>query len=103
MRVQVPLGAPRLRKQIMRIDELTVTPQANKNWTYQAPSVILPHDIEFSSPHGQKALHKAGTKVSYEVLRTVGQGFKVRLFRTVFSVVLSYDSKQEFIDDGFEI
>ena len=87
----------------MRIDELTVTQQSNKNWSFKAPSVILPHDIEFSSPHGQKALHKAGTKVSYEILSNRGHDFKIKLFRTVFSIILSYDSKQEFIDDGFEI
>ena len=87
----------------MRIDELTVTPKSNKSLISKAPSVILPHDLEFSSVHGQKALHKAGTKVNYEILSNRGHDFKVKLFRTVFFIVLSYDSKQEFIDDGFEI
>ena len=87
----------------MNLLELEVSPRSNKNWNSKAPSVVLPHDIEFSSVHGQKALHKAGTRVSYQILNGRGEGFKVKLFRTVFSIVLSYDSKQEFIEDGFEI
>ena len=87
----------------MKLTELTVTPQSNDNWTYAGPTLILPHDIELSTVSGQKALHTAGTKVSYEILNSHGHGFKIRLFRTMFSTVLNYDSKQEFIDDGFEI
>lgn len=85
----------------MRIDELTVTP-ASSNWT-KKPLVALPHDMELTSPLGTKVMHKAGTKVTYDILRSGGNGFKVKLYRTIYSVVLTYDSKQEFIDDGFEI
>ena len=85
----------------MRIDELTVTP-ASSNWT-KRPLVKLPHDMEFNSPLGTKVLHKAGTKVTYEILRSAGSGFKVKLYRTIYSIILTFDSKQEFIDDGFEI
>ncbi len=85
----------------MRIDELTVTPESG-NWN-KKPLVALPYDMELISPLKTKVLHKAGTKVTYEILKSHGSGFKVKLYRTVYSIVLTYDSRREFIDDGFEI
>ena len=85
----------------MRIDELTVT-AASSNWT-KKPLVELPYDLELESPLGNKVEHKAGTKVTYEILRSNGHGFRVKLYRTIYSIVLNYDSKQEFVEDGFQI
>lgn len=88
----------------MRIFELTVTPRSNDNWQSAAPTLALPYDLELTAPNGAKATHLAGTRVSFRILnQRGGTGFKIRLFRTVFSEVLSFDSKQECIDAGFEV
>lgn len=88
----------------MRLFEITVSSRSNGNWNSTAPTLTLPYDLELTAPNGAKAMHLAGTKVSFRVLnQRAGTGFKIRLFRTVFSAVLSFDSKQECIDAGFII
>jgi hypothetical protein len=79
-----------------------VSSQSNQNWgSTHSKSLVLPHDLEFENPLGQKLLHKEGTKVSFKILS--GTPFKIKLFRTSYSIILTYDSKKEFTNDGFEI
>lgn len=88
----------------MKIFELTVSSRSNDNWKSSAPTLVLPYDIELTAPNGAKAMHLAGTKVSFQILNQRGGiGFKIKIFRTVFSSVLSFDSKQDCVDAGFEI
>lgn len=87
----------------MKLHEIAeVNSQSNQKWgSSSTKTLVLPHDLEFENPIGQKLLHKSGTKVSYKILS--GTPFKIKLFRTSYSIVLSYDNKKDFINDGFEI
>lgn len=90
----------------MKLFELiTVSAKSNDNLISRsnARTLILPYDVEMISSNGQKALHKAGTRVYFSQINSQGNGFKVRLWRTLFSTILSFDNKKEFEEDGFVI
>ena len=87
----------------MILSELVVTPRSNNNLVTNNQTLILPFDIELVAANGYKVLHEKGTKVGYKILQTFGSGFKIKLFRTAFSTVLSFDSKKECQDEGFDI
>lgn len=87
----------------MILSELVVSPRSNNNFTTSGSTLILPFDIELEAANGHKVLHKEGTKVGYKIVQTFGNGFKLKLFRTMFSTTLTFDSKQECQDEGFDI
>ena len=87
------------------IEIITVTPQSNGNLMVGAKqkTLLLPYDVEMTSANKEKALHKQGTKVLYQILNSAGSGFKLKIWRTAFSTVLSFDSKDECEKEGFDI
>jgi len=87
------------------IEFITVTPQSNNNLMVSSSqkTLLLPYDVEMTSANNEKALHKQGTKVLYQILNSAGNGFKLKIWRTAFSTVLSFDSKDECEQEGFDI
>ena len=90
----------------MKLTEfITVAPQSNENLIVGSnqKTLLLPYDVEMTSTNKEKALHKQGTKVLYQILNSAGNGFKLKIWRTAFSAVLSFDSKDECEKEGFDI